>query len=244
MIAEPPVRGLDLNYDLGTMSVSADSEFAMNLWMLITKHGIRKVIETGTYLGTGTTAVIASALDDLIENKVVAVEDVTFITIEAKKEHADIAEDNLRKSGFDAFTTVLRGLSIPEDLLPTPQAIKEWTVDAVKDLPIVADHHESDRVYRYYSETANVQHDDQLGFALGKMNYRPDFVLLDSAGHVGLAEWEYLTDNLKGPCFIALDDVFHIKHYRSFQRMTEDSRYDIRYLSREKYGACIAHYCP
>jgi len=44
------------------VTVSADSDFSRSLTALIDAHGIRRVIETGTYFGTGTTRTIARAL--------------------------------------------------------------------------------------------------------------------------------------------------------------------------------------
>lgn len=228
------------------MSVQTDGDFALNLWTLIASKKPTKIIETGTYMATGTTAVIASALDDLIASKQLAVESVSFITIEANGEAVGIARANLRESNFDLFTTVYHGLSIPRHLLPTSAEIKAWTVDTVKDLPINVDHDESDRVYRYFAETdvGDGVEDNMLGKALKRCDWKPDLVLLDSGGSIGLQEFEYLIGNLEGPCYIALDDVFHVKHYRSLQIMLSDPRFDVRVVSRERYGFAIAEFTP
>src|SRR5207248_1789299 len=97
----------------------------------------------------------------------------------------------------------------------------------------------------YHRETdfPGVQ-DDMLGRCIKECNGRPDFVLLDSAGHIGYQEFSYLVKLLEGPCVIALDDVYHIKHHKSLQQIQSDPRFNILALSREKFGFCFVEFSP
>jgi hypothetical protein len=227
-------------------TISPTSDFALNLWLLFDTVRPKRIIETGTYTGVGTTAIIASAIEDVLEQGGLRADEVRFFSIELNRTLVQRAEANLRDSKLDRYVTLLQGLSVPRALLPTPSEIKARCVDGIADLPIVADHHESDRVYRYYSETAGHEgaEDDLLGRCLEEFDGRPDFVLLDSGGHMGYVEFEYLIERLKGPCYIMLDDVFHVKHHLSFARMVHDRRFDVRCVNREKYGFAIARFEP
>ena len=79
---------------------------------------------------------------------------------------------------------------------------------------------------------------------LEKLDYSPDLVLLDSGGHLGEVEFDTLIPNLKKFCIIALDDIFHVKHYNNLQKIREDGRFAFLSLSREKFGFCITQFTP
>jgi hypothetical protein len=225
-----------------TMSIEQDSDFALNLRLTFQYKRPRKVIETGTYLGMGTTTLIARALEVIWESP--DREGIQFHTIELDPDSHESAKCNL--ANFNAIK-FWNGLSVPRALLPCLQEIKERCVD---NLPahIAADHPPHERAFKYYVETSHAQKhgvpDDLLGHALEQCHNSPDFVLLDSGGHIGLVEFEYLISRLGGPCTIMLDDVFHIKHYTSLNKMLHDPRFEIRCLSHEKYGFAIADFAP
>jgi hypothetical protein len=60
-------------------------------------------------------------------------------------------------------------------------------------------------------------------------------------GHV---EFEYVLPLLRGTCHIALDDIYHVKHYRSFKQVQSDPRFELVGVSEEKFGFCIARFTP
>ena len=110
---------------------------------------------------------------------------------------------------------------------------------------LFVDHDESDRAARYYAETdfPGIP-DDLLGQCLREFSFRPDFVLLDSAGHMGYVEFRYLLPFIQAPCYLALDDIYHVKHYRSFSQLCQDSRFELIAASEEKFGFCVAKFTP
>jgi FkbM family methyltransferase len=219
--------------------IDGESEFARAIRNIFQTHRPRRIIETGTYLGTGTTRVIAGALRELGETGAV------FHSIEINPAHFSHAVVNLRAAGLDSFVRLLRGLSVPRALLPTLAQIEERTVRRPEYNDIFVDHQEAERARLYFAETNFADcPDDLLGHVLAGWDNRPDFVLLDSGGHMGFVEFQYLVQKLAGPCLIALDDIHHIKHHHSLQVIRRDPRFELLVESQEKFGFCIARFTP
>lgn len=218
-------------------AVSQGSSFNDAISAVFKQARPRKIIETGTYLGTGTTTIIAKAV---IAN---AVKNAEFVTIEVNPDHHRQAVFNLNQQGLGGIECQL-GLSVPRALLPTIEDIEQATVDEVEFDGIIVDHSATERAQLYYSETNFEAPDDLLGKTLARFNNRPDFVLLDSAGHMGNVEFNYVIERLEGPCYIALDDIHHIKHRRSYLQMRSDPRFEIFQASTEKFGFCVAKFTP
>jgi predicted O-methyltransferase YrrM len=217
--------------------VETQSSFGAEIRELFAKIRPRKIIETGTYLGTGTTTIIARALEAL------GIYDAAFYTIEVNPQHYARAKEHLAANNFKVHA--LNGLSVPRSVLPDRDQIARRTITDVDYDGIFADHSEEDRVALYYEETdfPGVG-DDLLYTCLKQFDFKPDFVLLDSAGHMGSIEFDYLIENLQGECTIALDDIYHVKHHRSFQKIQEDQRFQLIVHSKEKFGFCIARFTP
>lgn len=219
--------------------IGEESQFRKELERLFSVHRFHKIIETGTYLGTGTTTIIATALRDL------GIRNPKFYSIEINPLHLQAAVNHLRKSGLIDYVTLLNGLSVPKKMLPSMEEIERKYVKDIDFDDIFIDHKESERALLYYQETDfEGLPDDQLREALKSFNYEPDFLLLDSGGHMGNVEFNYLINLLRGECYIALDDIHHIKHHKSFLQIKEDPRFNVVAESSEKFGFCIAKFSP
>jgi len=220
------------------IKVDTESSFGAKLKELFARITPQKVIETGTYLGTGTTTIIAQALKSLKLQR-----QSVFYTIEVNPAFYSQAKRHIQVNNLKAIC--LNGLSVPRSLLPTIEDIRKSTVTNIEYDDIFIDHEPEVRAQLYYDETnfTNVE-DDLLGRCLKAFEYKPDFVLLDSAGHLGNIEFNYLIERLRGPCYIALDDIYHIKHHRSFQQIQGDPRFEVITASKEKFGFCIAKFTP
>ena len=223
--------------DLSQIDLSSD--FARTIGQLFAQIRPKKIIETGTYLGTGTTTIIASAIRQL------GIQDAAFYSIEVNPVHHHHALRNLSQYGIANYVKALNGLSVPRHLLPTLPEIEETYVNNIEFDNIYVDHQKQDRAHLYFNETnfENVPA-DLLGACLKEFNYHPDFVLLDSGGHIGNIEFNYLINQLKGECYIALDDVGHVKHHKSFLQIQGDPRFELLISSQEKFGFCIAKFTP
>ncbi|UCC96701.1 MAG: glycosyltransferase [Phycisphaerales bacterium] len=217
--------------------IETQSSFGAEIRELFAKIRPKKIIETGTYLGTGTTTIIARALEAL------GIDDATFYTIEVNPQNHARAKEYLAANNLKVHA--LNGLSVPRSLLPDRDQIARRTITDVDYDGIFADHDEADRVPLYFNETdfPGVG-DDLLYTCLKQFDFKPDFVLLDSAGHMGSIEFDYLIENLQGECYIALDDIYHVKHHRSFQQIQKDQRFELVARSNEKFGFCIARFAP
>jgi hypothetical protein len=205
--------------------------FSEAINQIIKKKKPNKIIETGTYLGDGSTKVIADALE---LNQI----DYEMLTIEANPAYYLRACKNV---AIFENVRVLNGLSIPRDLLPTPNQT-EALINDLADENIFVDHQEKERIRLYVQECDFDVPDRMLDICMRYFKNKPNLIMLDSAGHVGFVEFKYMLSLLKGSCLIVLDDINHIKHYMSFQYMKCDSRFTIRKESTEKYGFCIAEY--
>jgi len=218
------------------MKVDTDSEFSQTLKRVFRERRPRRILETGTHLGTGTTRIIGEAIRDA------GLTDVQFISIEVNPDYFRQAQENTRAAGINV--DLRHGLSAPRRLLPTPEQVKHDYIENV-DPAVFVDHPESVRVQNYVAETdfPGVE-DDLLGKALRAWNGQVDFLLLDSAGHMGFIEYQYALTLLKGKCTLMLDDTRHVKHSRSVQAMKADKRFKIEVDSPEKFGYVLASFEP
>ncbi len=233
------IAGIDNVSGKDLTQIDGESDFARAIRELITSIRPTKIIETGTYLGQGTTRAIASALKETGNTE------ATFFSIEINPNNLNQAAMFLNKEGLLERVRLLQGLSLQRRLLPNESDIHRNLVENPEFADIYVDHKENERAKLYHAET-NFQGGDEdlLKKTLDVFQGKPDFVLLDSGGHIGGIEFDYLLSNLKGPCYIALDDIYHVKHHRSFKRMQQDSRFKILRSSKEKFGFCLAHFDP
>lgn len=204
------------------------------------KYLPRRIIETGTYQGIGSTKVIASLIRDL------QIQDAKFYSIECNESFYQDAKINLAAHGLQDYVITMKGLSIPRLLIPTAAQTEEKIQRALSTEGIVVDHNKevSLGAVLYSKEAQTDGREDLLGYIIKKGCFNPDFVLLDSAGHIGSIEFEYILTLLTYPCIIALDDAKHIKHFESKVMIQNDSRFQILYESNEHTGSLIAQFTP
>jgi predicted O-methyltransferase YrrM len=221
------------------MSVGVESDFSKALRKVIKETKPKRIIETGTYLGKGTTTVIASAIRDF------NIDLVKFYSIEVNPHYYRHAYVHLRDLGFLGIVSLINGLSIHRYQLPNRDKIKREFLDKEWPKEVYIDHSKDIRVEKYFEETQfDLVQDGMLITCLEGMGNSPDLVLLDSGGHVGEAEFDSLIPVLEKDCIIALDDVYHVKHYNNLQKIQKDPRFKVLHLSREKFGFCIAKFSP
>lgn len=219
--------------------VSSQSSFSKIIEQTIFENKPKKILETGTYLGNGTTKVIAKSLNKIGSH------DTVFYSIEVNPQNYYSALQNLSQEGLLGNVNLLNGLSVPRIILPSKEEIKNSTVEDIEYDNIFIDHEAANRVDLYFDETNYPDaEDDLIGKCLIEFDYKPDFVLLDSGGHMGNLEFNYLLNKLRSECIIALDDIYHIKHHKSFIQIQNDPRFEILYSSEEKFGFCFASFTP
>ena len=172
--------------------MAAHNDFKDAITYLIKTEKLQRIIETGSYLGEGTTQAIADAL--------VGHEQV--YSIEVNPRHYEIARKRHRNTPIN----FMLGLSVGRSDVPTSISF---------DVPdnIVIDHLDHNRELLYKQEISFKGADNLLNLALSKLDYKPDLVILDSAGHMGLQEFKYLMNLVEPGFYLALDDTNHVKHY-------------------------------
>jgi hypothetical protein len=219
------------------VSLPLDGEVAQGIRKTFAAFRPQKIVETGTFLGTGSTTIIASTLRDLSYP-------ATFYSIECNPDYYHAARDNLAASGLIQYVNLLNGLSIPRSLLPSSDEIQRLLASCPAN--VFDDFQKSKGGEGYLREVdfPEVQ-DDLLRDVMSRFDHRPDFVLLDSAGHIGFIEFKYILSLLKGPCFIALDDAeTHLKHYHSLRYIDLNTNFRPVLQTSERYGFVIFYYEP
>lgn len=183
--------------------MGAHNDFKDAITELIKTKKLQRIIETGCYLGEGTTQGIADAL----------VGDEQVFSIEVNPRHYEVARKRHRNSPI----TFLLGLSVKRSDIP---------ISASFDVPdhIVIDHLDHNRDLLYKQEVSFKVADEMLHFALAKLDFKPDLVILDSAGHMGLIEYKYLMERVEPGFYLALDDTNHVKHYQTMLELEQQGQ--------------------
>lgn len=220
--------------------IEVEGQFAACIRDYFTYVKPKKIIETGTYHGNGSTKVIASLIRDI------PIPGAVFYSIECNAMNVLAAFDNLKKDSLMDFVKIVNGLSIPKEKLPTKEEI-DSRIKMIAFYEKVKLDHEQDpgNASNYYQkETEQCQNDDRIGVVLNHFERKPDFVLLDSGGHIGKIEFDYLISKLEAPCAIALDDTRHIKHFESSQVIKSDPRFTVLVENNEKFGSMLVKFTP
>ncbi len=219
------------------MNMSLDADFAANVRLIFEQTVPQTVLETGTYNGLGSTTVFARTIMNCgFSTKIVG--------IEVNPIYAAAARANMAVEGF-ANITIWEGLSIRRDELPTKEEVERF-LQEMDALNIPCDHPPQTRVESYMREIPEKIVTDNLLRTLIEQE-KPDFILLDSAGHLGYLEFNATTETLQKigkSAFVALDDILHVKHCNSLDRMMEDPRYFIYSCGMERNAWAIARFEP
>ena len=204
--------------------MTSSGAFNIALETIVANNKLTKVIETGTYLGQGTTAAIIRGLQ-------AHGEPFKFFSIEVNPSNYSKAVMNVGKI---EGVYLLNALSISKSDLP--KAV-EFT-----DYPewVVVDYQEKQREKAYITEVSYNVRDNQLYECLKVFEGKPELVVLDSAGHIGLQEFEELMKWVQGDFFLALDDINHVKHYKTVEKIKQDERFKIVWETSDKFGSLIA----
>jgi hypothetical protein len=219
-------------------SIDSEGGFARALTRLVKERRPSFIIETGTFQGMGTTAAVIRGIRE-------SGHACRFYSLEVNPRNYETALRNLEQSGNAAFVTVLNGLSVPRNLLPERETLRRELADARIEPGLYVDFPENIRADAYYAETNFPDlPDDLLGRCLAECDSQPDMLVLDSGGHMGLAEFSYLLERLSGPCVFAMDDTLHVKHRESLRRIKADDRFKILEESDEKFGYCVSEFTP
>ena len=173
------------------------NEFRDVVKRLVNEYNINEVVETGTFLGTGSTKVFAG-------------EGLNVFTIECNPNHLTQAVQNLE--GFNNVCFI-HGLSLQREKLIKDLMSMDFPDGGIYD---------STRPKVFYTQEVlqPVLVEDAL--SLFANNDKRQLVFLDSAGGVGYLEFiEFMSWplNIRRNKVLLLDDVTHVKHEKSVQSL-------------------------
>ena len=240
-------------YALGSISMHDSAELRGLLRDVIAREHIAQVIETGTHEGLGSTRFLAESFPADAPPK-------SFITIEASWRHWRRAKRNLRRY---PFVKAIWGQTLPlreaiefvehDDFIRHHERYPDIFIDDVED-PVGFYTRELrgelatarmgprrqalravDRWLRYGGEGLLAK------FLLEVRDTNP-LVLLDSAGGTGWLEFSALRQTMGDrPYVLLLDDVHHVKHYRSLEHVRRDPSFEIIGMD-EHHGWMLARH--
>lgn len=205
--------------------ITISDEFKSAITQHVIRHKPKLIIETGTYIGTGTT-------DGVISGIKASGHDAVLYSIEANKKNIQMAMTLHARYVYSGTVIFMNGISLP----------LSWIPDEIdNDFPdeIYTDHTDPNM---YLKELPAGGDYDMLGNVLDQTGNKADMIILDSAGHLGTAEYLYITERLRSPAYIFLDDIYHRKHYKTMQLAANDRRCSIIEKSRKKFGHAIIKY--
>jgi len=205
------------------------TDFRDSVTAIIRERHPKRIIESGTYIGLGSTKIVADALGD---------DYYKFFTIESNPAAYAEACNNLQKY---PNIRVCSGYSVPRKILPSEDEVIAW-LDALKNEDVFVDFQEHERVACYMREAGWQVPDDLLRICLRAFGYCADLIVLDSSGHLGFIEFNYVLSLLRSPCIFVLDDTKHVKHFQSLAQIKADSQFNLIKESDEKFGFCIAEW--
>ena len=240
-------------YALGSISMHDSAELRGLLRDVIAREHIAHVVETGTHEGLGSTRFLAESFPANAPPK-------SFITIEASWRHWRRAKRNLRRY---PFVKAIWGQTLPlraaiefverDDFIRDHERYPDIFIDDVED-PVrfytkelrgelatarMGPRRQAlravDRWLRYGGEGLLAK------FLLEVRDANP-LVLLDSAGGTGWLEFTALRQTMGDrPYVLLLDDVHHVKHYRSLEHVRRDPSFEIIGLD-EHHGWMLARH--
>ena len=238
-----------------SMSMAASEELRSLLKDTLQKQRITHVLETGTYRGLGSTTFVSESFPDSNPPDL-------FVTIEANWVSWRQARQNLRRFPFVAplwgrTVAVDRALQFLErdDILRTHEEYPDIFIDDTSDPlsfyrneilgglggaprnPIHRIRWILDRIFACAGE-------DLLQTYLQKFKTKNPLIILDSAGAIGSLEFSIMEEVMRYHSYLLLlDDINHIKHFRSHQLIKKDPQFSILQAD-EQQGWLLAKYLP
>ena len=218
-----------------SMTMRDDPALSHALRRLIAVACVDVVVETGTYLGTGSTRLIAACFPPAMPPR-------RFVTIEVNFSNWCHAKSNLRAFPFVecrwgasvALETALRFLDADEMLRDHASHTGIYIDDT--DDP-VAFYKRELHARIGFSAAVGLDEDakgllwdgeDLLPRMLAVHRGHRPLIVLDSAGGIGLLEFQTVLHVMGDkPFFLLLDDTHHIKHHRSLAYVRASSRFDL-----------------
>lgn len=214
------------DYEFASIKMSCDEQQFNALRRLADEKDIQFVFETGTYKGDGSTKMLAEIFGQATHFK-------RLITCEVDFHLYKIAKQNL--STF-AKVEVLHGLSV--GLAEAKHFVKnDETIKNHNEYPDIFIDDVDNPIDFYLREVNGNLSQKELNAAFEENifgKYLPTLegnvlVSLDSAGGIGFLEFTQMLHYCSswGKYWLLLDDVHHLKHFRSRLHIYEDPKFKV-----------------
>ncbi|MEO7306363.1 MAG: hypothetical protein ABIR78_15055 [Ferruginibacter sp.] len=246
------------SYAKGSISMSKDTVFIDTVESIINKNDISYIVESGTYMGTGSTRTISDILVKTKKNI------KKFYTIEVDNAFFRKAKKNLKKY---LFVEPIWGISIdPEeaiqfvnsdDAIMNHEKYPDVFIDTLNN-PVEFYTNEIrgqfsrtslkpnlwDKIFKQRALSEEKFRTNVFSELLPKIKDTNPIILLDSAGGIGLLEFNTVLKYMSNNKFIIiLDDIHHLKHFRSLAYIENSPNFIIINKSIQD-GWVIASYQP
>lgn len=206
------------------IQVPDTSAFRAALEVLAARLHPQVCVETGTHLGLGSTQFLLGLASRYPIEKI--------YTVEVSRTLHDRARANLADHpvveclwGLTVEKGAAKEFIAADPLLRERGAEPDIYIDFLPD-PVAGYLRELDGAVGGDDETA--PQDGLLATLLEQVRGRRPLICLDSAGGLGLLEFEMVQSLMGDSVFgLWLDDINHVKHYRSMRRVQEDPRAEV-----------------
>lgn len=226
------------DYPRQSVSMSKDQFFQSTLKELFAGNQINYVIESGTWLGTGSTRTLAKSFPADRPPR-------AYYTIEGNLTFHAIARLNLLKWPFvkpvwgdtvdkEAALAFIR----QDEALHHHEKYPEVFIDTLDD-PVSFYTNEVEgklgknwviSLVDWFGNKCLTRKENLLQTLLLRHRDDKPLVLLDSAGGIGWLEYQTVRDSMENrPYWLVLDDIHHLKHFRSFSDV--QARTDFRLIA-------------
>ncbi len=238
------------------ISMTGDAQLRHLLIEMTKKTPISHILESGTYRGLGSTKFVAEIFGAQSPAPQL------FVTLEANHHNWRQARNNLK--GFP-FVTAVWGLSTSREeglrfiqndpALLNHHKYPDIFIDDVRD-PISfysteiagglgrRTRNPVEKIWRFMDRPRFYGGEDLLAKWLGAFRSYNPLVVLDSAGGIGYLEFNTLQKHMSEyPYFLLLDDICHIKHFRSYERIHSNNKFAVIGENKDA-GWLLAKYQP
>lgn len=192
------------------------------------EDNIDVIIESGTYTGLGSTKMLAD----------IFIKDI--ITIETNENFYLMAKENLKPY---TYVECINGLSLNYN----------ECINFILNDDYIKNHQNYDNIYidniddpmeSYRNEIIPSTNENVLINKIIENYDKKLLIVLDSAGGIGYLEFQKVIETMKDKSFyLLLDDINHIKHYRSYQDILKNKDFNIL-ISDEFDGYLLCKYDP
>ena len=237
-------------YEFGSISMHDNAQLRELLRAVIVGEQLEHVVETGTHEGLGSTRFLAESFQATTTPK-------SFVTIEASWKSWRRAKRNLISFPFvkplwGQTLELRRALDFvqSDECIRHHERYPDIFIDDVDD-PVAFYSREvrgelagTPNVFRRLQRAIDrwraYAGDDLLAKSLARVREQNPLVVLDSAGGTGWLEFLTVCSTMQDrPFVLLLDDVHHLKHFRSLERVRRDPAFHILGTD-ERHGWMLA----